>query len=253
MKVLIVDDEPLVREHLRLLLETDRTIDHIEEAHNGREAVRRVASDRPDLVLLDVQMPGLNAFKVIEAIGAERMPPTIFVTAYDRYAVSAFEINAVDYLLKPISEERLKMALARAKDRMRTTLANDEARSFDAVIERIANPSRPLERIAVRTGERTSVVAIGDVDRIEAAQNYVRVCVGSASYLVHVTLNALEELLSPQMFLRIHRSHIVNVSRVKHLWTSTHGQYVIELADGQRLESSRSYGERIRSAFFNPF
>jgi len=253
MKILIADDEQHVRSHLRFLLTADRDIAQIKEARNGREAAELIAADPPDLVLLDVQMPAMDAFDTIKAVGLQRMPPTIFVTAHDQYAVRAFEVSAVDYLLKPFTEARLEAALGRAKARIRATSARERADGLQSVVEQMAYPSRPLERIAVRIGERISFVPIDQVDRFEAAQNYVQLHVGPKNYLVHVTLSALEERLDSRCFMRIHRSHIINIRKINHLWPTTHGQYVFELTNGCRLESSRSYGERIRKVLFNPF
>jgi two-component system, LytTR family, response regulator len=253
MKILIADDEPHARRHLKFLLAADRGITHIQEARNGKEAAEAIDKSRPDLALLDVQMPAMDAFDMIKTVGIHRMPPTIFITAHDRYAVRAFEVSAVDYLLKPFTEERLGAALAKARARIGTTPASETANSLQNVMEQMTNPARPLERIAVRVAERVSFIMVDSVDWFEAAQNYVQLHVGSKTYLVHVTLSALEELLDPGRFPRIHRSHIVNLRKIKHLWPTTHGQYEIELEDERRLESSRSYNERIRATLFNPF
>lgn len=250
MKVLIVDDEPLAREGLKLMLGSDA---RVVEARNGREAVARIREDRPDLVLLDVQMPRMDGFAVVEAVGPEKMPLVIFVTAHDQYAIRAFEISAADYLLKPVTEERFRVAFERAVRRLRTARQDESARQMLSILEAIANPRRYLSRLAIRSGERTTFLAVGDVEWIEAAQNYVRVHVGDASHLVHVPMNTIESSLDPERFLRVHRSYIVNLQHVKQFWTLTHGQYVLELASGERLETGRTYGQRIRNSLSNPF
>jgi two-component system, LytTR family, response regulator len=250
LKVLIVDDEPLAREGIKLMLGSDS---EVMEARNGREAVARICDEAPDLVLLDVQMPRMDGFAVIEAVGADKMPAVIFVTAHDQYAIRAFEISAVDYLLKPVTEERFRMAFARARNRLGATRPDESTRQMLSVLEAIANPRRYLSRIAVRSGERTVFVAIDDVEWIEAAQNYVRVHAGPATHLVHVPMSTLETSLDPERFLRIHRSHIVNLQHIKQLWTLAHGQYVLELVSGERLQSGRTYGEKIRTLLANPF
>jgi two-component system LytT family response regulator len=250
MKVLIVDDEPLAREGIKLMLGPDV---HAIEAKNGREAVARIREDKPDLVLLDVQMPRMDGFGVVEAVGADKMPVVIFVTAHDEYAVRAFEISAVDYLLKPVTEERFQVAFERARQRIRTAQPDESTHQMMAVLDAIANPRRYLSRLAIRSGERTVFLPTGDVVWIEAAQNYVRVHAGPATHLLHVPMNTIEASLDPERFMRIHRSYIVNVEHIKQLWTLAHGQYVLELASGERLQSGRTYGEKIRTLLSNPF
>jgi two-component system LytT family response regulator len=253
LTVLVVDDEPLARDGLKLLLGRQPRVASVSEARNGREAVALIRQQKPDLVLLDVQMPRMDGFAVVQAIGAEHMPAVIFVTAHDQYAIRAFEIAAVDYLLKPVSEERFSMAFERASSRLQRAPHEQETGQVLAMLEVIANPPRQLARLAIRSGERTVFVPVNDVDRIEALQNYVQVHVGATTHLLHVPMNTIETVLDPQRFLRIHRSHIVNVQRIAQLWSVAHGQYVIELKSGERLASGRTYRERIRSALSNPF
>jgi two-component system, LytTR family, response regulator len=253
ISVLVVDDEPLAREGLKLLLGRQPQVASVAEARNGREAIAFIRDRKPDLVLLDVQMPRIDGFAVVHAVGAERMPAVIFVTAHDQYAIRAFEIAAVDYLLKPVSEDRFALAFARATGRLAATPRDEGARQVLTMLDALANPPRRLERFAVRSGERTAFVPVEDVDRIEALQNYVRLHVGGASHLLHVPMNTIEAVLDPGQFLRIHRSHIVNVQRIAQLWSVAHGQYVIELRSGERLQSGRTYGDRIRRALSNPF
>lgn len=250
LKVLIVDDEPLAREGIKLMLSRDSLA---LEARNGREAVAKIREDKPDLVLLDVQMPRMGGFGVVEAVGADKMPAVIFITAHDQYAVRAFEISAVDYLLKPVTEERFRTAFARAASRLRAAPREESARQMLAVLDAIANPRRHLSRLAIRSGDRTVFLAIDEVEWIEAAQNYVCVHAGQAKHLLHVTMNTIENSIDPERFVRIHRSYIVNLEHVKRLWTLPHGQYILELASGQRLPSGRTYGEKIRAMMANPF
>jgi two-component system, LytTR family, response regulator len=250
MKVLIVDDEPLAREGIKLMLSGDS---QVIEARNGREAVAKIRDEMPDIVLLDVQMPRMDGFAVVEAVGADKMPVVIFVTAHDQYAIRAFEINAVDYLLKPVTEERFRLAFERARDRLRAASPDESTRQMLAVLDAIAKPRQYLSRLAIRSGDRTIFLAIDEVEWIEAAQNYVRVHAGQATHLLHVPMNTIETSLDPGRFVRVHRSHIVNLQSIKHLWTLAHGQYVLELISGERLQSSRSYGEKIRTLLSNPF
>lgn len=253
LTVLVVDDEPLARDGLKLLLGRQPRVASVSEARNGREAVALIRQQKPDLVLLDVQMPRMDGFAVVQAVGAEHMPAVIFVTAHDQYAIRAFEIAAVDYLLKPVSEERFSMAFERASSRLQRAPHEKETGQVLAMLDVIANPPRQLARLAIRSGERTFFVPVNDVDRIEALQNYVQVHVGATTHLLHVPMNTIETVLDPQRFLRIHRSHIVNVQRIAQLWSVAHGQYVIELKSGERLPSGRTYRERIRGALSNPF
>jgi two-component system LytT family response regulator len=250
LRVLIVDDEPLAREGIKLMLGGDS---QVIEARNGREAVAKIRDEKPDLVLLDIQMPRMNGFAVVEAVGAEKMPAVIFVTAHDQYAIRAFEISAVDYLLKPVTEERFRVAFERARKRLGAGRPDESARQILTVLDAIANPRRYLSRLAIRSGERTVFLTLDDVAWIEAAQNYVRVHTGQAVHLLHVPMNTLATSLDPDRFVRIHRSHIVNLQRIKQLWTLAHGQYVLELDSGERLQSGRTYGERIRTLLANPF
>ena len=181
------------------------------------------------------------------------MPPIIFVTAHNQYAIRAFEIAAIDYLLKPVTEERFDLAFKRAVDRLQGAPHEEATKQLMTMLDAIANPPRQLERFAVRSGENTLFVPINEVDWIEAFQNYVRLHAGPATHLVHVPMNTLEGVLDSNRFLRIHRSYIVNVRRIAQLWSIAHGQYAVELKSGQRLQSGRTYNERIRSALTNPF
>ena len=253
LKVLVVDDEPLAREGLKLLLGRQPQVASVAEARNGREAVVLIREQRPDLVFLDVQMPRTDGFAVVHTIGAERMPPVIFVTAHDQYAIRAFEIAALDYLLKPVTEERFAVAFKRALHGLRGASHEDTTRQVLTMLDAVAKPPRQLERFAVRSGERTIFVPLDEVDWIEAFQNYVRLHAGPTSHLLHVPMNTIEAVLDSARFLRIHRSHIVNLRRIAQLWSIAHGQYVVELKSGQRLQSGRTYGERIRGVLTNPF
>ena len=253
LKVLIADDEPLARQGLKLLMNGEPRVGSISEARNGREAVAAIRDQQPHLVLLDVQMPRMDGFAVVEAIGADRMPSVIFVTAHDQYAVRAFEISAVDYLLKPVTAERFQTAFARATSRQPGPAANESERQMLTMLDAIAHPARWLSRFAIRSAERTIFVPVEAVDWIEASQNYVCLHVGQASHLVHVSMNNIEAALDPDRFLRVHRSHIVNVTRIRQVWSLARGQYVIELASGARVPSGRTYGDRVRDLLANPF
>jgi two-component system, LytTR family, response regulator len=253
LKTLIVDDEPLAREGLRVLLSRDPEVSAIREARDGREAVATIRESKPDLVFLDVQMPEMDGFAVVRTIGAEHMPAVVFVTAHDQYAIQAFEINALDYLLKPVIEERFVKALERAKTRVRSNLAADSNRQIIGLLETIASPRSYLKQLAVRSAGKIVFVDVEDVDWMEAAENYVELHAGRVSHLVHVTMNALEKSLDPEIFLRIRRSIIVNLGQIKSLQPGPHGAYVVTLRDGARLQSGRSYSDRLRALVNSPF
>ena len=251
IRVLIVDDEPLAREGLRLLLATDPDVAAIDEARSGRDAIARIEAARPDLVLLDVQMPGIDGFGVVDQIGADRMPAVVFVTAHDRYAVQAFELCALDYLLKPVTGPRFARALSRAKAQLRERpAAADQIRHL---LETLASPTRYLRRIAVRTGDTTRFVDIDAIDWIAAAENYVELHVGAAQHLVHVALGTLEKSLDPARFVRVHRSAIVQVDRICAARPAQHGEYVLTLTGGATVRSGRSYHDAVKALLSNPF
>jgi len=252
-KALIVDDEPLAREGLRMLLAEDPDVVSIGEAKDGREAVAAIRDMRPDLVFLDVQMPEMDGFGVIRETGPHHLPAVIFVTAHDEYAIQAFEINAIDYLLKPVTSTRFREALRRAKLRLGKHSGEDANRQILSLLETLATPRRHITRLAVRSAGRTVFVDVQDVDWIKAAENYVELHVGPKTHLLHVTLNTLEKSLDSELFLRIHRSLIVNLKRVKELQPAFHGEYVVTLTDGTQLQSGRVYHEKLKMLAANPF
>jgi two-component system, LytTR family, response regulator len=251
LTVLLVDDEPLAREGLRLLLAGDPDIGAIEEARNGREAVAAIRKLHPDLVFLDIQMPEMDGLEVVREIGADRMPAVVFVTAHDQHAIQAFELNAIDYLLKPVGAERFQKTLVRAKSTLRVNPA--AGHQILSLLESMAPARQYLKRLAVRAAAKTLLVEVADIDWIGAAENYVELHAGSARHLVHVSMNAIEQRLDPEVFLRIHRSLIVNVSRIRELEPMAHGEYVVTLTSGARLQSSRAYSEKLRALATNPF
>jgi two-component system, LytTR family, response regulator len=253
LTTLIVDDEPLAREGLRLLLSEDPEVSAVYEAKDGREAVASIRKIQPDLVFLDVQMPELDGFAVIEEVGAGRMPAVVFVTAHDRYAIQAFEINAIDYLLKPVTRERFGQALERAKTRLNSDSPNEANRQILSLLEAIKAPNRYIKRLAVRSAGKTVFVDVEAVDWMEAAENYVQLHTAQESHLIHVAMNTLEKSLDPELFLRIHRSIIVNVGRIKELHAGSHGDYLIILQSGAQLRSGRTYSDKLRALAANPF
>lgn len=265
LTVLIVDDEPLARAGLRMFLADDPDVSDIAEAEDGPAAVAAIRATRPDLVLLDVQMPKMDGFRVVREIGVAQMPAVVFVTAHDRFAVQAFAINAIDYLLKPVTGERFAEAIQRVKARLlatatqtstsrsASTSTEDRARQLLSLLESITDPRALVTRVALQASGRTIFVELEDVDWMQAAENYVELHVGSTSHLLHVTMNALERSLSPKLFLRIHRSLIVNIRRIREIEPTMYGESVITLTNGVRLQSGRSYRARIKALMTNPF
>lgn len=251
LSALIVDDEVLARDGLRLMLAADPEITAIREAVNGRDAVDAIRASRPDIVFLDVQMPEMDGFGVLREVGLERLPPVVFVTAHDEYAIRAFETSAVDYLLKPVTGARFAQSLARVKARIGSP--DNATGHIIALLETIASPTRYLERLAVRSTGKTSFVNVDELDWISAAENYVELHAGGATHLLHVRMNTLEKSLDPRRFLRIHRSLIVNIARIKEMRATEHGEYVLVLHDGVRLQSSRTYHAKLKALTANPF
>jgi len=244
-RTLIVDDEPLARERLRQLLEPEAEIELVGECADGREAVAAIREKSPDLVFLDVQMPELTGFEVLEQVRGGRMPVIVFVTAHDQFALKAFEVHAVDYLLKPFDRDRFQTALRRALDHIQRDHAGELNQRLSALLNDLKPSARPLDRLAVKSGGRVVFVRVDDIDWVEAADNYVELHVGAESHLHRETMADLEQMLPPGKFMRISRSTIVNVDRIKELQPLFHGEYAVILRNGTRLTLSRSYREKL--------
>ncbi len=243
IRTLIVDDEPLGRQRIRHLLDREDDVTVIGECTNGEEAVAAIGMHTPDLVFLDVQMPVLDGFAVLEAVGAAQMPVVIFVTAYDQYALQAFDVHALDYLLKPFDRERFQKALDRARLYLRHKGLDALSHRLQALLDQ-AHPAQKdtyLKRLAVKTGGQVFFLNVEEIDWIEAAGNYAGLHIKEKTHLIRETMSDLEARLSPELFLRIHRSTIVNLDRIKALEPVSNGEYVLTLHDGTRLASSRSY------------
>ena len=244
LRLLIVDDEPLIRLGIRQAVDGAAGVEVAGECASGDEAIALIESAAPDLVLLDVQMPGCSGLDVVRRIGPDRMPPVIFVTAFDEYAVEAFEVNAVDYLLKPFDAERLLHAI----DRARTRLA---ARTDETIGERLqalldARERRAPDRLVVRSGERFEFVPLDAIDWIEAADNYVQLHCGARQHLLGETLTNLERRLDARRFVRVHRSRMVNTSRIVAVHVLMGGTYELELRGGLRLTTGRHYRSAVQ-------
>ena len=243
LRVLIVDDEPLARRGVRVRLERQESIVVVGECGSGRDAVRAIAALEPDLVLLDVQMPGLDGFGVIEAVGAERMPTVVFLTAHHSHALRAFDAQALDYLLKPIDDERFALAIERARQRVHERTVAVRSRE-------VPRPAEP--RIVVRDRGRVLLVSPDDIDWIAAEGDYVRIHAAGRGHLHRETMAAMAARLDPARFVRIHRSSIVNVARVRELRPSGDRELVVVLRDGTQLKASRRHRARLRVLTASP-
>ncbi len=252
IRTLIVDDEKPARRRLRELLEKQAVIDIIGECANGEAAVEQIRATAPELLFLDIQMPGLNGFGVVNQISVARMPVTIFVTAFDQYALKAFEVSALDYLLKPFSDERFERSLERALDFISTRQRGDLNDRMLALLDRmqpdqVVNTTSYLERLAIKQSGRVIFLRVEEIAWIEAAGVYVEIHAGKNSWLHRVSLSELEARLDPQLFLRIHRSTIVNLRHIKELQPHSHGDFLVVLQDGQQLKLSRNYRAKVES------
>ncbi|HTY37666.1 MAG TPA: LytTR family DNA-binding domain-containing protein [Bacteroidota bacterium] len=241
IRALIVDDEPPARNKIRELLKTEMDVEIVDECTNGAEAVQSIASLTPDLVFLDIQMPELDGFGVIETIGPERFPAVIFVTAYDQYAVQAFDVHAIDYLLKPFDRQRFQTALNRVREHLEPGRRNEINQQLNSLLRQLKGPKKQADRLVVKSGGRVFFLKNDEIDWIEAAGNYVRLHVGNETHLLRETMNAIQKKLDPAMFIRIHRSTFVNIEKIKELQPWFHGEYVVIMRDGTQLTMSRSY------------
>jgi two-component system, LytTR family, response regulator len=245
IRCVIADDEPLARDGIRLALEREPGLTIVGEAQDGLEAAALVARLRPDLLMLDVQMPGLDGFGVLDALAGSHLPAVIFVTAYDDYALRAFDVHALDYLLKPISPNRLADALRVARGALASQTARDlRRRLLDLVSTRRLEPSYQ-KRFIVRDGERYVVVPADEVDSFEADGNYIQLHTRTTTYMMRKTMVELEAELNPARFVRIHRSAIVNVDRIAEVTSEQHGDFTVCLAEGRRLRLGRAYRDRL--------
>jgi two-component system LytT family response regulator len=245
VRALIADDEPLARERLRMLLAREEWLEVVEEVGDGPAAVDAIRKLAPDLVFLDVQMPGATGFEVIDAVGADNMPFVVFVTAYDKYALKAFDVHAVDYLLKPFDKDRFHSGLTKVRRQLEHPHGGELERRLLELVQDLKPASR-MDRFVIKSGGRVFFVRAEDIDWIEAAGNYVKLHVGNEAHLFRETMNALEARLNADTFYRIHRSHIVNIERVRELQPWFNGEYVVFLKDGTRLTLSRGYREKLQ-------
>jgi two-component system, LytTR family, response regulator len=251
-RVLIADDEPLARERLKMLLDGQEGFEVTAECQDGASTIDAIRRVKPDLVFLDVQMPGANGFEVVSALKPEELPLFVFVTAFDKYALKAFDVHALDYLLKPFDRERFLQTLARAQQQLERPTNGDLRTRLLALVKDLGPAPTRLERFVIKSGGRVFFVRADEIDWIEAAGNYVKLHVGSETHLLRETMNAVEAQLPRDTFYRIHRCHIVNIERVKELQPWFNGEYVVFLRTGARLTLSRGYREKLQDRIGRP-
>lgn len=251
MRVIIVDDEPLARDRLRSMLAKESDVEIVAECGDGREAVTAIKRERPDVVFLDIQMPEMDGFGVLSQLKGASLPQVIFVTAFDEFAVKAFEVHALDYLLKPFDRERLHQAVGRARALRASGSPAELTEKLTALLESMqgqgpTGEARPTDRLAVKLDGRVIFLRPADIDWIEAQDNYVKLHVGREAHLVRDTLSSFENRLDTRRFIRIARSTIVNIDRVREMQPMFHGEYVVILHDGTKLTMSRGYRETLQ-------
>ncbi len=243
IRTVIVDDEPLARERIRSLLAVEPDVEVLAESANGEEALAAIKKHAPDLVFLDVQMPGMGGFEVLSALPQDRMPLVIFVTAFDQHALKAFEVHALDYLLKPFKQARFKQTLQRARETLENQQAGQASKSLLALLGDTKAVREHLNRIPVRNGDRVVFVKTAQVEYIESAGNYVVLHAGKENHVVRETLTALEEKLDPKQFIRISRSTLVNLEQIKELQPLFKGEHAVLLHNGKQLTMTRGIRE----------
>jgi two-component system LytT family response regulator len=245
MKVLIADDELLARKFIRRMLKQDPEVEIVAECNNGAEAVAMIRKEKPDLVFLDVQMPEMNGFAVLDALKLDHLPEIIFTTAYESYAIRAFELHALDYLLKPFDQVRFEAALKYAKERFRSQRDSEKQTQIGTLLESIRAQQHYLDRVIIRTGGRITFLQTREIDWLEADDKYVHLHTGKGTRMVRQTLSAMEEQLDPKKFVRVHRSAMVNTDRIKELQPLFNGEHSLILDNGTRLTLSRKYKEKL--------
>ena len=249
IRTMIVDDEELGRERVRMMLSEHPDIEVVAECSDGPEAVRTIERERPDLVFLDVQMPGMNGFEVLETLDGEPLPAVVFVTAHDDYALRAFDIHALDFLLKPFDNGRFEKALERARVQVSQTRGTAVDSRILSLLEDLKSDRKYPERLIVKAGGRVFFLRTEEIDWVEAAGNYVRLHARNEAHLLRESMKNMEAKLDPKLFVRIHRSAIVNVDRIKELEPWFHGEYIVIMRDGTRLTSSRVFSDRLTALF----
>ncbi len=265
IRAIVADDESLARKGLAMRLQEFDRVEVVAACQNGRETVEAVNAHDPDLVFLDIQMPGMNGFEVIEKMQSDNMPLVVFVTAYDAFAVDAFKVHAVDYLLKPIEQERLEQAVQRASEQMTGERERDEKQRLLDIVMNLTGKSRQAiqellrnddasdfeysDRLAIKDGSSTTFVAVKDIDWIDAAGDYMCVHADGETHIMRTTMKELEAQLDPTRFQRVHRSTIVNLQRVEQITSHINGEFHLTLSSGASLKMSRSYKDKVKHFF----
>src|SRR5688500_4363084 len=251
IRTLIVDDEPLARDRIKRFLRDEDDILVIGESGNGTHAIEAIRTHAPDLVFLDIQMPEKNGFAVIKSLGVQRLPTLLFVTPSAQSALQAFDVHALDYLLKPFNRERIRRAVARARQHLEHKKLGNLDERLNSLIADLRAEKKYLERLVVKSVGRVFFLKTDEIDWIEAAGNYVKLHVGRDSHMIRETMNGIEAKLDPEKFLRIHRSTVVNIDRIKELHPMFSGDYAVILRNGTELALSRNYRERFTELFEN--
>jgi two-component system LytT family response regulator len=252
IRVCIVDDEPIACRRIQRLLKDDPSVEIVKICNNGEQAADAIKKLAPDLIFLDIQMPRMDGFEVLKSLQSENMPHVIFVTAYDRYAIQAFEVHALDYLLKPFDTERFEEAITRAKAQIQQDRNRTLNKGLYALLEEMKTPPRYLERLVIKASGRVFFLKTEEIDWIEAQGKYVSIHAGKDEHLVREGMNTLENELDPKKFVRIHKSTIVNVDRIQQLQTWFHGDYRVILHNGTTLTLSRRYRQRLDELLGKP-
>lgn len=247
LKTIIVDDEPLALKRLKKLLRDDREVELEEACKSGEEAIIAIDKIQPNLVFLDIQMPKINGFEVLEHIEVENIPVIVFVTAYDQYALQAFDVNAIDYLLKPFDQKRFDQALKRAKKYTQQHTQDDLKKPIKRLLEYHRSEEEHISRLMIKNNDKVFFIPVEQIDWIESAGNYVRIHTGKNNYLIRETMVNMERKLNSELFFRIHRSAIVNVNSIKELEKWFHGDYKVQLYTGKELTMSRNYKDLLQS------
>ncbi len=252
IRALIIDDESLARRFIRRMLQDDDEVEIVGECGNGKDAVAMIRKRDPDLIFLDIQMPEMDGFSVLEALGVEQLPEIVFTTAYEQYAIRAFELHALDYLLKPFDQARFCDSIKQAKERLSQRQFDDGRLQIGALLENVKREPSYLDRLIIKADGRIKFLKTQEIDWIEADDKYVHLHTGKTARMVRQTLTAMEALLDPQRFQRIHRSAIVNVERIKELHPLSAGEHAVVMEDGTKLTLSRKYKDKVFAHLGNP-
>ena len=249
IRTLVVDDEPFARKKLHTLLQDEPDFEIVGDAGNGKEAIELIRAQKPDLMFLDIQMPEMDGFQTLETLGEDERPAIVFVTAFDQFALRAFELHALDYLLKPFDHERLQKTLNRVRRQFRDESSEEINAKLNLLLSHLKEKPKYLQRLMIKASGNIYFLKTDEIDWIEAAGNYVTLYTGKKTHLLRETMTSLTEKLDPEQFVRIHRSQIVNIDRIQKLQTDLHGDYVIKMHTGKELTLTRTYRDSLLKHF----